>query len=246
MKIAKDRTEEFLRGIAFFSQLQKSAVENLLKAVTLRSYEKNQTIFLRGDKADRFFIIINGWIKLSRETPEGDETIVALLTRGDVFGEAALFSTTNYSFSATAAENSQLAQIPATTIKEVAKSNPDILQRIMATMSREIYQIQMEREHLALMSAAQRVGCLILQLSENMSGKGGVFTFPYDKSLAAQRLGMNPETFSRALAQLKPVGVSVKGSEIRIDSFERLAEFSCVHCSSLTDECAGKHRIPSL
>ena len=63
--------------------------------------------------------------------------------------------------------------------------------------------------------------------------------FPYDKALAAARLGMKPETFSRALAQLKPYGVTVKGTDIRIENFARLSEYSCTHCTALPGECRG-------
>jgi len=92
---------------------------------------------------------------------------------------------------------------------------------------------------MAIMSAPQRVSCLLLQLSGHMIGNGGTLTFPYDKSLAATRLGMKPETFSRALAQLKPYGVTAKGPEITIESFTRLTEFSCGHCTALPGECRG-------
>ena len=39
---------------------------------------------------------------------------------------------------------------------------------------------------------------------------------PYDKKLIASRLGMKPETFSRALAQLRNHGVTIKGGDARI------------------------------
>lgn len=97
----------------------------------------------------------------------------------------------------------------------------------------------MENEHLALMSASQRVGCLLLQMSSGMLGKGGTFAFPYDKALAASRLTMKPETFSRALAQLKDAGVSVKGPEVTMESFAALVEFCCGDCSAMPGECCG-------
>ena len=112
----------------------------------------------------------------------------------------------------------------------------------MKSMSREMHKLELENEHMILMSAPQRVGCLLLQLSSGMISQGGTFTFPYDKSLAAQRLGMTPETFSRALSKLKPVGVSVNGPEIRVESFHCLAEYSCGHCSAEQEDCKSAAR----
>ena len=44
-------------------------------------------------------------------------------------------------------------------------------------MSRELKSLQMANEHLALRSASQRVGCLLLQMCSGMLGEGGTFDF---------------------------------------------------------------------
>lgn len=235
-------TEEigtFLRGLTFFAKLEESTLNAFVKTGRLCKYNKKRNIFMQGDEADRLFVVLSGWVKLFRETVEGEETVVALFTRGDVFGEAAIFGNAGYPFSAEAAEETRILEIPSPTLREQALANHEVMARIMNSMSREMRNLQMENEHLALMSAPQRVGCLILQLSSGMVGKGGTFSFPYDKSLAAARLGMKAETFSRALAQLKPVGVSVSGPEVTVDSFSMLVEYCCNHSSSLPGECSG-------
>jgi CRP-like cAMP-binding protein len=239
MPLQEDQTILFLRGLPFFSGLPESDLTSFLKAGTVRDYRKQQHIFEQSDPADRFFIVMQGWVKLYRNTAEGDQTIVALFTRGDVFGEAAIFSGAGYPFAAEAAESIKLIEIPGAVLRERARGNHEVMSRIMRSMSHEMRNLQMENEHLALMSAPQRVGCLLLQLAGNMIGNGGTFQFPYDKSLAAARLGMKPETFSRALAQLQPVGVTVKGSGVHIHSFSSLVEYCCSHCSSLPGECKG-------
>lgn len=232
----------FINNLLIFKGLADSDLGALSKASITKDYPKNKTIFLQGDKADRLFIVLSGWIKLYRNTNEGEESIVALFTRGDVFGEAAVFGGAGYPFSAQAVEETRLIEIPAAFLRERARLNPEIMTRIMNSMSREMHKLQMENEHMAIMSAPQRVGCLLLQLSSGMLGKGGTFSFPYDKSLAAARLGMKPETFSRALAQLKDMGVMTKGPEIHIDSFHCLAEYCCGHCSAELEDCQGAAR----
>lgn len=235
----KDHTDHFLRGLTFFSGLAESDMRAFQAGSNIKHYSKGNSLIHQGDKADRLFVIIQGWVKIYRATLEGEEAIVALFTRGDVFGEAAIFKSSDYPFSAEAVEDTQVLEIPAAILKERAQRSPDIMVRVMASMSREMHKLQMENEHMTIMSASQRVGCLLLQLSSGMVGDGGTFSFPYDKALAAQRLGMKPETFSRALAQLSPFGVSVKGPEITIDSFYRLTEYCCGHCSAQLEECKG-------
>ncbi|MCC7036518.1 MAG: Crp/Fnr family transcriptional regulator [Alphaproteobacteria bacterium] len=234
-----DETYKFLRGLPFFAALPETMIQRFVKAGRIVKYTKKQNIFLKGDTADRLFVVLGGWVKLYSETNEGEEAVVALFKRGDVFGEAAIFGNAGYPFAAEAAEETRIIEISGDDLRAQARENHEVMVRIMDSMSREMRNLQMENEHLALMSAPQRVGCLLLQLSAGMIGKGGTFSFPYDKSLAAARLGMKPETFSRALAQLKPVGITVNGPEVTVDSFSTLVDYCCSHCSALPGECAG-------
>lgn len=234
--------EQFLPQLPFFSGLTEADVSAFLKSSRVQEYKKHDTIFQQGDKAIQFFAVLDGWVKLCRPTPEGDEAVITILQKGDVFGEAAIFNSADYRFNAVAAENTKLITISGATLRERAQHNHEIIARVMAAMSREMQNLQMENEHMALMSAPQRVGCLLLQMSVDVPGQSGTFTFPYDKSLAASRLGMKPETFSRALAQLKPLGVTVKGSDIHIESFSGLINYCCSHCSSLPGECSGSRQ----
>lgn len=230
----------FLRDLSFFKGLAEADLHAFLDSATVRTYAKQDSIFTQGDNASRFFAVMHGWVKLYRNTPEGDEAIIALFTRGDVFGEAAIFGGAGYPFAASAAEECKLLEIPGTVLRARARENHEVMARIMSSMSQEMRNLQMENEHLALMSAPQRIGCLLLQLSAGMIGTGRTFRFPYDKSLAAARLGMKPETFSRALAQLGIAGVSVKGPEVTINSFAQLVDYCCTHCSTLPGECRGQ------
>ena len=244
MSVLEESVGLFLRGLPFFTGLPEEDVAAFLKAGAVKDYAKNQTIFLQGDAADRLFIIMDGCVKRHRNTTEGEEAVVALFTRGDIFGDAVVFGGgAGYPFSAHSVDETRLIEIPAALLRERAQANPAIMSRVMKSMSREIHKLQLEHEHMAIMSAPQRVGCLLLQLSDGMIGKGGTFSFPYDKSLAAARLGMKPETFSRALSQLKPAGVSVKGREIHIESFHALAEYCCGSCSADLDGCKGANSL---
>ena len=234
-----NRTADFLQNLTFFSGLPAADMDAFLDASYVRDHEKGAGLFHQGDRAESFFVIFSGWVKLYRNTAEGEEALVGIFTRGDVFGEAALFDGSMYPVSAEVAEDTRLLAIPGKILKSRAQKNPDITTRMLSSLSREMQNIQRQNEQMAIMSASQRAACLLLQLSFRIIGQGGTFTFPYDKLLAAARLGMKPETFSRALAQLKSAGVTVKGTEVRIDSFAKLAEYSCGHCTALPGECKG-------
>lgn len=240
MGLALVKESEYLRVMPLFSGLPEEDIDSFIKSAHSRSYSKNEYIYHQGDHADRFFVILEGWVRLYRETIDGDESVSDLLTRGQTFGEGIIFYQSNsYIFSAQAAESARILEISKAALKYRAEENPDILKRIMTSVCEKMIRLQSENERLANMNAAQRVACLLLRLSANMIGNGGTFTFPYDKSLAAAQLGMKRETFSRALVHLRPLGVTVKGSEIGVQSFRRLTSFSCKHCTLSPEQCAG-------
>jgi CRP-like cAMP-binding protein len=239
MGIIDNRTVEFMKNLSFFAGLPQADMDNFIKASSVRQHDKGTGIFHQGDNAESFFVIISGWVKLYRNTAEGEEALVGLLGRGDVFGEAALFNGSTYPVEAQAAEETKILIIPGTILKSRVQKNPDIATRLLASLSREMQNLQRMNEQMAHMGAPQRVACLLLQLSSHMIGEGGTMTFPYDKALAAARLGMKPETFSRALSQLKPYGVIIRGPEVEIRSFAKLVEYSCSHCTALPGECRG-------
>ena len=232
-----------LHTLTFFSGMAEDDRQALCRAEGIRDYSAGAHLFRQGDKADHFFIILQGWVKRYLGTVDGQEVIVTLFTRGDILGEPEGFQNGNHYFSAEATQDTRLLEMPTKVLKDRAQANPDIMMRLMASLFRDMYKLQMENEHRSLMDAPQRIGCLLLQLSSGLVGKGGAFSIPYDKALAAQALGMRPETFSRALAELKAIGVVVThGSEITVDSFSRLIDYCCGHCTALPGECRGSQR----
>jgi CRP-like cAMP-binding protein len=239
----QERAGQFLKALPFFAGLPEEEVATLLDEGHVRTYPKRKHLFLHQDRAEIFYIVISGCIKTYTETDDGEETILRVLIAGDTLGQASIFDGSIYPYSASVAEVAEVFEIRADILKQRAKACTELSAKIMMLMSDEIHDMQMEKEHENTMNASQRVGCMLLRLAAGMQGKGGAFTLPYDKSLAAANLGMKPETFSRALKELKELGVSVKGSEVIIDNFERLAAHSCANCSSILGSCKGDHRV---
>ncbi len=54
---------------------------------SFNTYQKKQTIYLQGERADHLFLIKSGSIKLLKTDENGDEVIYNILGEGDVFGE---------------------------------------------------------------------------------------------------------------------------------------------------------------
>ena len=53
-------------------------------------YAPEEYILRQGDPADKFYIIIDGYVTVTHTTPDGEEYVLSHLTHGDYFGEIGL------------------------------------------------------------------------------------------------------------------------------------------------------------
>lgn len=102
---------EILRTIPMFENLSSKYLKMLPKIVHNRVYEENETIFFKGDPGIGFYIIRDGEVNVTQPNIEGEEIVVANLTRGDFFGEVALLDDQRRSATAKAAKPSNLTVI---------------------------------------------------------------------------------------------------------------------------------------
>lgn len=197
-----------------------------------KSYKKDDALMHHGSEASQLWLVLNGWIKLTRQTPDGKETIVGLCHQGDFFGEAALFVNANYPCNAEViSESAELGTISASVMRDLMKKDPALSSTVMQMFGERASQAQLKLEHMSTMSTAQRLGCFLLRICGHRASNQASIQIPVEKYLVASFLGMKPETLSRSQAQLKPVGVEVHGTQVIISDIEKLREFVCNSCS---------------
>jgi CRP-like cAMP-binding protein len=76
---------------------------------------------------------------------------------------------------------------------------------------------------LKLKSSSQRLGAYLLTLATGPSSSE--VRLPSERQLVAARLGMTPESLSRAFARLRPLGVLGHGQSVAIKDPKRLRSF---------------------
>lgn len=229
----QEKILNIINGLDTFKHCDASFVEALSQQSQIQSLKKGQVLFVHEDSALRFYIVLDGWIKLFRETLEGTQAIVDILTKDHIFGETAIFQDDLYPYSAEAAEAAEIISLPLALLKTEIENNSKLALSMLSSMARFRRQQDQELEHRTLQNAPQRIGCFLLRLA-NQEEQGEItIHLPYDKTLLASRLGMQPETFSRALGKLKSeTGIVIKGSTITMDSLSQLSQYSCAACSA--------------
>jgi len=223
-----------LDTIDFFAAIPAPLLKALQDAGSLTSYTKGQVLFTQDDPAEWFYMIESGWVKLFRETLDGDEVILDVLPEGYVFGETTMFEGGTYPYAAEIVEDARLTAYPVSLLRDYIHSHPVLALAMLQHISDKGTQKDRELEHRTVMNAPQRIGCFLLRLCKVKQPAPIILHLPYDKVLIASRLGMQPETFSRALNRLQEdTGVKVRGATVEINNLGALITYTCTACSNV-------------
>lgn len=201
--------------------LNPATVRTLLAPASVVELEPGDTLFRQGEQAAAFFIVIDGWVKLYRITPAGDEAVLHVLTKSDSFAEAVAFAGGRYPASASAVTDARIVLIPARHVIHCIREVPDIAIAMIASTSQHLHLLVQRVEQLSAQSGLQRVAEFLAGLCPSADGSCTI-SLPYDKSLIAGRLGLKPESLSRVFAKLRLVGVDVRASDVVVSEVAQL------------------------
>lgn len=208
------------------------AWRRLSPSIRRREYKRDEPVFSNGDAAHSLIFVCSGWVRLSRQTPDGQETVSGLCAPGDIFGEAALFPHASYPNDAQViGDRAELAFIPASELQAVIRHDSAFSAGILALLNERVAQAQLRLEHASTLSSAQRLGCFLLRLCRTEAKNEAVLRIPVEKHVLASYLGMKPETLSRSFQQLKSTGIAVSGASVTVASIEKLQQYVCGSCS---------------
>lgn len=204
-----------LGRLPLFSGLAPEALRLLLDDSAVQRFSRGTVLFLQGEPATRFYAVFDGWVKLFRETRDGQESVIGVFRSGESFAEAAMFGSRIFPASASVVDDARLLVIPAESFIRRLSEDPGLCLKMMASISAHMRMLVQQVEQLTARSTTQRLAGFLIKLCPSDRGPA-VIRLPMDKNLIAGRLGMKPETLSRSLAKLREFGVETAGRELTI------------------------------
>ena len=218
-----------LKDTYLFSQLSDSQLERVRSFSQKIRLQDGGVLFEAGDEARRFFVVIEGQIKLSRLSLNGNEKVIEVVSAGHSFAEALLFANhPNYPVRAVAITETLLIAIDNKAFLTLLRESVETCFRVMGDMSMRLRHLIKEIDDLTLQSASGRVAGYLC--GRYLTGGGARVKFDLDtpKGVLASRLSVKPETFSRILNNFTSQGlVKVRGGRIEIlnpDGLKRQAQ----------------------
>ena len=71
--MANEKDKNTARSSLFVQTLPEQHVEPLLSRATFRHFERGETVFLQDEMATGVHVVLDGWVKLYRVSPNGAE-----------------------------------------------------------------------------------------------------------------------------------------------------------------------------
>lgn len=216
---------DVVRRIPVFKGLKALMIERLIAPATVSLLREGDVLFRQGDPALNFFILVSGWVKLYRVTVAGDAAVIHVFKTGESLAEAVAFTGNPYPASAEAVSEARVVRIPADHVIRCIRDVPEIALAMIASTSQHLHHLVEQVEQLKAQTGVQRVAEFLASLCPTDHGSCTI-ALPYDKALIAGRLGLKPESLSRAFAKLRPVGVEVRAAHVAVKDVGKLRQLA--------------------
>lgn len=204
-----------------FAAAAPKDVAQLLEHAQAVAYPETTLLFSQGDAADRFFVVLAGRVNLFALTESGDQSVIEVFDAIATFAEAAMFSSGKFPLNCEVVAGSRLVHVPAGPFLKRLAENRTLAFHLLSGLSGWQRKLIHEITELKSKSPGQRLASFLLALAKGAEGSAQV-RLPITKTVLASRIGIAPESLSRALARLKTVGVESHGREVVLTDLDAL------------------------
>jgi CRP-like cAMP-binding protein len=103
-----------------------------------RTYPANSLLFAEGEPGNELYIIQEGSVKINKIV-NNQEVVLAVLRKGDIFGEMALLENKPRTASAEIVENCKVLAVNRANFMELIKTSPELVARLTTLMAERIW-----------------------------------------------------------------------------------------------------------
>ncbi|QRK11708.1 Crp/Fnr family transcriptional regulator [Archangium violaceum] len=217
---------QLLAHIPMFEHLANEELETLSGLLQQRPYKKGEIIFHQGDVGTALFIVRRGEVAIRLSSSEGKEVILALLGRGESFGELALLDGEPRSTDAVAREETHLLILHQNDFRRFLSERPQVAMGLLAVLSRMVRRVTQLVHDAAFLDARARLARVLLDLAERQgqpAPNGGIVIPKITQAELASLCGVTRESVNKWLRYYARAGViSYENGQITILDIERL------------------------
>lgn len=213
-----------IRRARLFSQVSETDLAALVATCFVQTLPAGATPCHQGEKPEFLHIVLSGKVGLFAEGPR-EEMLIEFFGPGDGFVLPAVMLDMPYLVTARLLDEGRILLWPAAAFRAQVRANGALAYGATLQLSSYWRILVGQIKDLKLLSATERLSAMLLALAPRQTGSATV-TLPGGRRLIAGRLGITPQSLSRAFATLRPLGVSGQGRQIAIADLERLRDLA--------------------
>ncbi len=215
----------YLRQTRLFDRLSEPDLRRLAQLSEMREYPRGEVILGLEPHPDLVYLVKAGRVKVVTRSPEGKEQVLALLDRGDIFGDLAPAESPAPN-RVEALDHAVVCTLQRTLFEDIIRSTPDIALKVIRILARRLRAAEQEIEDLALRNVPGRLSALLLRLAEAyglQNDRGIRLSFRLTHQDLAQMIGSTRETVTIIMSRFQDDGlIAVERRTLIILDCERL------------------------
>lgn len=198
--------------------------DQLTDAARLRSFEKRETVFHRGDPGDSLLLVESGRVAIQVATPQGDTATLALVAPGELFGELAVLDELEpRSATAVALEATTVWSFHRDVIDRVRREHRAVDRFIILVLAQHVRRTSQLLVEALYLPAEPRVRRRVTELVEAYAEESREVEVPLTQDEIAQLAGTSRATVNKVLRAAEDRGlIIIKRGRIIVLSPERI------------------------
>ncbi|MBI3944934.1 MAG: Crp/Fnr family transcriptional regulator [Armatimonadetes bacterium] len=199
----------YLRSLGLLQGLPEGAARAIDQRTSVRTFERRQVIFSQGVPADTVYLLVEGTAELSR-VDGSRETILLVLTPGELVGELTVSESAVYPVQARALNGCVVCAIGRRELAELVHAYPPLAWHLLTWASRNMAQAYGRIHDLASCEVPDKLLALIRHLAVRHgvpTPEGVLITLRFTQQELAALIGSCREAVSRGLKSLRDRGL---------------------------------------
>lgn len=212
MKI--DRT--VLRRFSMFERMPDGDLDALIAQAIPKRADAGEAFFEQGAPATHFFLLINGRLKVTQVTQDGQQIIVRVVHPGDLFGFARALRRNDYPGTALTVTESLAMSWPTDAWPQFIDRSPHLAVSALNTIGQRLEEAHTRIREMSTEEVERRVAHTVLRLSQQagkQADNGVRIDFPITRQDIAEMTGTTLHTVSRILSAWESKGLVEGGRQ---------------------------------
>jgi CRP-like cAMP-binding protein len=226
-----------LKKIDLLAGFDDESIAKLASSAHERHYIAGETIFLRGDKGDCFYVIVSGRVRIVLGVSDGREMTLRHQGPGTIFGEIAMLDGRARSADAMALDPTTLVRISRTHFIGIMEHQPKLAQALLGALCARLRVLTDQVEAIALFPLETRLARLFLQLIAASGEAGPIARIPTNVTQAelAALIVASRSKVNKTLSHWRDTGLLKPEPGHFVFDVEALKEISSLDSASVSE-----------